>query len=572
MAREKPAPTALDHVTVVLSPALIMGLVGSLVFFLLEVLYRADGPFKPRLQYILTFYVFGIVLVGRVSMQGEGASRSTLYGLVLGLLTYVGMQSFVEYPPGVRPVSFLINLFLIGVVWWCSHRLVWDCTHVDDDEKGSAEGLLQAAGVEGKSAEEAPPETDDKGRPLGWAERYRRWRDRQSKAHVLGVWVVYFSLAALPIFGLGQALVPLADAGRRRFTFWLMTVYVGCGLGLLLTTCFLGLRRYLRQRGVSMPATMTTAWVTTGAGLLGALLLVGALLPRPYSEYPWVTGQAGSPERKADRFGQMDKGAKDKGNPAEAKKDGQEPGEKAGKDGQDRGKDRGEMGKDGKDGKDGSKDGKDGKDGQKKDAQKGKAGEPPSKGMPDMHPPLDWLNQIAPWIKWIVFAVLAIIVTFVVIRQLIGFFANFTDWAKRWREWWDRLWASLFGGAAAGDAASDEAAEEPAPDAPFAAFANPFATGRAERMAPREMVRYAFAAFEAWARERGMPRRGDETALEFLSRVTDEYPALEAEGRRLVLLHARGEYGGGALPASTADTVRAFWQQLERMAAAPHPA
>jgi len=565
MAREKTPPTVLDHVTVVLSPALIMGLVGALVFFLLEVLYRADGPFKPRMQWILGFYVFGIVLVGRVSMQGDGASRSTLYGLVLAVLTYIGMQSFVEYPPGVRPASFLVNLVLIAIVWWCSHRLVWDCTHVDEDEAGAAEGLLQAAGVEGKPPEDAPPEVDDQGRPLGWEERYKRWRDKQAK--VLGVWVVYFSLAALPIFGLGQALVPLADVGRRQVTFWLMTVYVGCGLGLLLTTCFLGLRRYLRQRGASMPATTARAWIVTGAGLLGGLLLVGAMLPRPYSEYPWVTGRAGSPDRKADRQGQLDKGVKEKGGRGEeAKKDGHD-GEKAGKDGEGKGKDAGEKGKDGKDakgqGKDkgGDKAEKDGKDGQKGDGQQ----------QPQSAPPLQWLANIAPWLKWMIFAVLSLIVGVVVVRQAIGFLANFTDWARRWRAWWDRLWADLFGGARS-EASSDEQAPEADPDAPFAAFGNPFTTGRAEAMPPRELVRYAVAAFEAWARERGLARGGDETAQEFLGRVTEDYPALEAEGRRLVLLHARAEYGGGSLPASTADTVRAFWRQLERMAAAPQSA
>ena len=67
----RPNQTVVDYVTIVLSPALVMGLVGSLVFFLLEVFYRTDGEWKERLQWILFFYVFGAVLTARIAMNGE---------------------------------------------------------------------------------------------------------------------------------------------------------------------------------------------------------------------------------------------------------------------------------------------------------------------------------------------------------------------------------------------------------------------------------------------------------------------------------------------------------------------
>ena len=39
----------------------------------------------------------------------------------------------------------------------------------------------------------------------GWLDRYRLHREQQDKKpHTPGVWVVYFSLAALPLFGLGK--------------------------------------------------------------------------------------------------------------------------------------------------------------------------------------------------------------------------------------------------------------------------------------------------------------------------------------------------------------------------------
>src|SRR5262249_22082186 len=123
MASDKPRQTMAEYVTLLLSPALIIGLVGRLVFILLGDFYRPDGKFRERLQYILFFYVFGIVLVGRMSMGAE-APRSKYYGGVLAVLTYIGMLMFVEYPPGIKEISFFVNLILVIVVSWCAYRLV----------------------------------------------------------------------------------------------------------------------------------------------------------------------------------------------------------------------------------------------------------------------------------------------------------------------------------------------------------------------------------------------------------------------------------------------------------------
>lgn len=120
MAADRPNQTLADYVTIVFSPVLIMGLVGSLVFFLLEVFYRTHGEWRDRLQWILFFFVFGAVLTARISMMGEIASRASLYGSILALLTYIALQRFVEYPAEVRSLSFLVNLVLVAVVWWCA--------------------------------------------------------------------------------------------------------------------------------------------------------------------------------------------------------------------------------------------------------------------------------------------------------------------------------------------------------------------------------------------------------------------------------------------------------------------
>src|SRR5438552_2099033 len=121
MAVDKPQPTLADYVTIVLSPALIMAMIVSLVFFLLTVLYRGD--FAERLHHILFFFICGMVLVARISMETGTSARAPLYGAVLAVLAEIGMATFVTYPPDLAAVSWLIHAGLIALVWWLAFRL-----------------------------------------------------------------------------------------------------------------------------------------------------------------------------------------------------------------------------------------------------------------------------------------------------------------------------------------------------------------------------------------------------------------------------------------------------------------
>lgn len=334
MSSDAPKHTLGDLMAEAVSPAFIVALVGSLVFFLVEVLYV--GRYSGNLLWGLFFFVFAAVLIARIATDSPAKARG--YALLLAVPVWLTLQFYVEYPPETPLADFkaLVNLALMALIWWCAHRLTWDCTFVDEEADVTGTGLLQAAGLENSApaaeGQADPPEDTAAGQArLSWWERYRRYREERRKKHTPGVWVVYFSLAALPLFGLGQSLIPVQDEGRRRYVFWLMVVYVASGLGLLLTTTFLGLRHYLRQRQVKMPAAATGVWLTMGGGLVVALLALGALLPRPQAEYPLVDlARLGSPERGASRFAVKD-GAPGKGEgrpssaqpPADQKDEGQ---------------------------------------------------------------------------------------------------------------------------------------------------------------------------------------------------------------------------------------------------------
>src|SRR5947207_1037338 len=116
MSSDRLRLTLADYVVILISPALILGMVGGLAFFLLEVLYR--GGYEARLGWTLFCFVGGSVLVARISMIGEISRRYWIYAQFLGFATLLVLQKYVEYPPDhpATPYRAFINLFIVLVV------------------------------------------------------------------------------------------------------------------------------------------------------------------------------------------------------------------------------------------------------------------------------------------------------------------------------------------------------------------------------------------------------------------------------------------------------------------------
>src|SRR5262249_26055464 len=180
-------------------------------------------------------------------------------------------------------------------------------------------------------------------------------------------------------------------------------------------------------------------------------------------------------------------------------------------------------------------------------------------------PHLPQLGQLSTVLKWIVFAVLAALVVFNLLRSGLKWLANFTKWARDLLESLRAFWARLFGRREAEETSEES---EPAPakakrPRPFTAFRNPFLDGSANRLSPDQLVRYSFSALQSWAYERDLARQPDETPLEFAGRVGGEVPVLEGEALQLANLYASAVYARGALPASSLETARQFWVKLD---------
>jgi hypothetical protein len=79
----------------------------------------------------------------------------------------------------------------------------------------------------------------------------------------------------------GSQFLIRGDAGTWSRAQWLLACYLFSALALLVTTSFLGLRRYLRQRGADMPSDVSVGWLGGGAAIIAVLLSVAFLVPLP---------------------------------------------------------------------------------------------------------------------------------------------------------------------------------------------------------------------------------------------------------------------------------------------------
>jgi hypothetical protein len=120
----KPQKTAADYMVVALSPALIMGLVGSICFFLIEVFYQ--GPMGGGARWVMFWFVIAIVLVSRIAIE-QSSEHAAVYGLALAAAVWL-------YLARMTP-SYLLSIVLLGIVWFCANKLVWDCTLIACDDE-----------------------------------------------------------------------------------------------------------------------------------------------------------------------------------------------------------------------------------------------------------------------------------------------------------------------------------------------------------------------------------------------------------------------------------------------------
>lgn len=596
--------TITDLLIVAISPALVIFMVGSLVFFATHCFY--DGAFHTRLRISAGLFVIAAVLVSRISID-EGREYASMFAIPLSIATVLSIMKYTD--------AGMIVIPLVAFIWWSTNKLTWDCTVLDDRKDASGEGLLQTIGREGDAEAEEGSFLDQEATTDSVRSEskslWERWRAHRRRHHTPGVWVIYFGLAAIPLFGLGQLLIPVQSRGAG---FLLLCIYVASALALLLTTSFLQMRRYLIQRRLPFTDQMASVWLGTGGTLIIGLMLLCLLLPRPNTGFSFVDSfdKVSSREQRASRVstgrdGVVDNERSGRGEssekaesdseegtqPSEDAEQGSRPGEnpktKGGEQsdaGQpDEGQGETNTGGDGEsersendeaessNGESKEQNGEGNRessepprenenaepelDGRDRDASQGTRAEPQPLSVPRLLP-----NLTVPSIpKLVYFAIIAVLVLFVFLRygREIGaaLQAFLRDFAA--------MFGRLLGGRRRSGKTIDSGEEKQMdvePQRAFSSFQDPFAAGTADRFTPQQLVNYSFEALQAWAAERDCGRTNEQTPLEFAGSISGSDKRVGLLARNLAVFYNQAAYAPDAIGADAVDHARALWRVL----------
>ncbi len=327
---KKIRPEGLDYLLASIAPFFIIGMIGSLVFFLITVCYQ--GSYTQRLMWILGLYTVASVLIARIAIE-QSRTLSYAYMLALaGATLLVTPQFFVVTGP-MAIFSFPILIALLVIVAVLADRITFDCTSMNEQVQSSGVGILQSLGLiqsERNATEKKQPRLE-KTENQRIEQTPSEPKSAKSRKHNPGVWVLYFALLALPLFGLGQLIIQSPE--DRSWAFKCLFLYLLSSLCLLVLIALLSLRKYLRERGVPMETSFAIRWLTIGMLSVFAMLCVLSLLPLPgksllsmdmpfritsrddLNASRWGWGPEGVPE-EGGKPGQPQDGGKPQGEPA----------------------------------------------------------------------------------------------------------------------------------------------------------------------------------------------------------------------------------------------------------------
>jgi len=615
MANNRQIDNITELLIVAISPALVMLMVGSLCYFAINCFYV--GSFDGRLYFATALFVFAAVLVSRISIE-EGREYASMFAVPLSITTILSLLKYTD-----ASIWFLAPL--VAFIWWSTDKLTWDCTVVDHKKDASGKGLLQTIGMDEPTAdsnsdtesEESHNEFDMEAttnkQETESKSIWQQWIERRRRNHTPGVWVIYFGMAAIPIFGLGQMLLPENQFGP---SFILLCVYVASALALLMATSFLQMRRYLNQRRLELSDGMAATWLSMGGVLVAGLMFLCLFLPRPNTGYSLVdhVSKIGSKDQRASRFaqgkqdavddeevdgkGESDEQAERDSDKGTQKSDDAEQGSQSGDDPKTKGEKQSKRGEKSKGESDDSSSGDDesesendrssndenkgdksdrGDDSQEDSESKDGANEssdsqedqnetsnsssrfkfdPPE--LPDVLPSI----SMPPIPKLLYFIVIGALILFVFLRygKQIGaainaFIRDFLEMLRR-----------LFGGKRRERVVEEESEEPEAlePARPFSSYPDPFAMGTVSQFSPQQLVNYTFEALQAWAYERDCGRTDEQTPLEFASQIAVSHKEVGSSAKSLAQLYNQVAYAPGSIHSDANEKLKRLWTILRR--------
>ncbi len=588
--------TLADFALDIFIPLCVMLLVGSVVYFLIDVRSAYIAGATRLLKYICFLYVMGAVLINRIRASQAYDERHIVYGVGLALAIILFMFVFSSKRgsvaggpgPGLGTQLFF-NLAIVGVIWWAADRITRECAAEDAGDQSSGSGILTAIRTRPwRKAARAKPEPGTPARPLlgtlkpskpesevralpsliappelvhedeeegevepGAAEKgvekKEKTPQRLSRKHQ-GVSAIYFSIFALLLFGVGQIMIPQTSEAVLRNTLLCMISYVFSALALLMMTSLHGLRRYVRRRKVKVPVSIGLFWLAIGAVAILVVIVGTDFIPRPMQAGSRIVDQLELAAEGTTRSGQ-DKvpGLQDRYTESGRSSREVERGESA--------------------------EGEETESEEGRSEGRGKEGEAPeTSAISEMLQKVPGAETASKLLKYVAIAIVALFALYMAFRTVILLLRlmsrigrNSSGMLGVLSRFFGRMASALSG------LFKPRGPKTPKPkrrrirkdEALSVRFRNPFAGVEGAKMTPAEIVRYSFDALAALAADIGCPRQDEETAFEFVHRLPPQLQSIGPQTAYVAQLYTISEYSTFEISRDHVESLREFWTNFE---------
>jgi hypothetical protein len=564
--------TEFDWLTEVAIPICVFGLLGSLLYYLIEVRATLAGQYSVGpLRWVVFWFLLATIGIARIRTKYGGAAIAGYYSALLGLAMFVFVWvytgragSFYGGANDSNLLALLFNWSLVGVVWWAASAVTREATLEENVETQLEGGLWTLLADEWQYPDPEDREPD---------EEVDHTKSRPRHPGRLVLWV---SLAALVLFAVGQRTIG-GQGEHARVAFWCMSAYVLFALVLLALTNLSALRMQVRRRGISLAPAVTPAWIIASLIVTALIVVFSAQMPRsPTPEgHPqvvqmpdWLSDseRPGMEEGPAQGMGPEGEGPRGDDQRRSA---GEEQGDGAGEDdeGQAAGAEDGEQGDEGAGAQEGQPTSSGGDaqgEGQGEGESETGEPEPSSEGQESQKFEFEPPSGIARLIMILLLLAAALAIAYFVWvyrRQVLAAAKQLAMLpvyagraiARAWRRFMNWL-------AGLGLPVRARGGTRNLPDDPFVDI---FKQGLADGLAPAEVVRYVYRAFQVYTARGGYQRRDDQTALEFLRELPPRLELPDRAAERLTRAYVLATYSPREVSEAQVRGARETWEMMK---------
>jgi len=311
--------------------AAVVGLIGSFIYFLVEVRNVILPGGGGLLAYVSLCFVAAVVTMTRIQAYYGRRTETIPYAAALALVMFAFAIKFSAAAGSVVGwgggfLALMVNIFLFAFLWVVTDYMGRACALSIHDEarhakqreaqarsryaprpmpwefyappEAASDASSPAAQAAPPAAKPAPPDedVDDEDVYASLSKRIAHLKAGKklppAKHPALSVFL--FSIPVLICFALGGRLLPDEPAIQSR-VFFSMVVYVTSAFLLLALTTFLRIKKYLERKKIAVGRSVALNWILIGAFSILLIVFVADLFPRPerasYAVSPQHTGQ-----------------------------------------------------------------------------------------------------------------------------------------------------------------------------------------------------------------------------------------------------------------------------------------